>query len=288
MPRRLAVMRAVKLDETPERIESRQDYVESVAESIQNFYQFYLGGGFEARGFAVPYEGSFRVKSALPRRFYWKDSVDEFMEGQDFDPNMWHMIGNGRCCGEGILGKMQSARCSNMRCDVATDVHEIGHSGWNLMHSGKVYLATGAEFEYGDNAGAMMSGASGNKMVGINAPHLIQMGLCVPHLVTGSETFNLAPVEVDAPALRDNEHRCAIIHRDNHPDLCLSTRMTSVHRFALPERYEGMLFVHRMDDKNACMRYYPDTRPGQDVDIHGVTIRHLGYENESLTVEAIL
>lgn len=290
---KLAVFRSVKHDADRDYVAARHDYAESIAQSVAGYYSYFTRRPVEAHGYAVPYEGSYRTNTnPMDYKFYWFDTVNEFMQDKDFEPDTWHMIGGGTgCCGRAIRGGNQSTRCLNMTCGLSTDIHEVGHSAFNLGHSGLIY-ENGTIAEYGDNSSAIMGGtpAHGNKVVGINAAHLYMMGLVSPLAIQESGEYQIAAVEIPDICLRQGEARCLLVSGNEHDYIISYRKADSIHPFALPEKHKKTLFVHRLSPKNSCHRMLPDLQPGESKELGGVRIEHLGFDaaKESLEVGVVV
>jgi len=292
--KRIGIFRTLKTTFNPDNVEGQQDIVEDNATIVERYLQSYLRKLYDidVKGFTMPYDGSYGYnKYAFPPYFHFKeDTIQFYRDGgtEGFLPTNWHITGGSSgWCGLAFLGHSWSVRYNTWTCGAKTDIHELFHADpdWKLGHSGVVNLETGEETEYGGNYSMM--GEITFSLRGLNAPHLYQLGVAEGHIVEADETFNLAPVEMPAVCLNDNEYSCVILRVPGHPDYCLSIRKVRGHMFALPaQRYEKTLFIHRMDRGRKSKRCMPDTIIGRPTVLpNGVTVNYLSYNNESAEIQ---
>jgi hypothetical protein len=281
----IGVFKCVRLNLPDEYIEQHQADAESIAEVIQNYLRFYFEAEtINVRGFAWRFEGRMDPSPInYVAEFTHKQALLGFIDSGacgDFVPNAYHAIGSyANYCGLAYPGYMWSVRYGHNQCGTKVDIHEILHSVWSLAHAGMISIDGTTTSEYGD-ATAIMGATGVYFPIGINGPHLHQLGLIDVCRVTESQTVSLAPAELSYHALRENEYNGAMVG-----NLFLSHRKVRGHRFALPESAEGRIYLHRFaKQKNRTERYRPDLLPGETVTIEGNKIEYLDYTRETATL----
>jgi len=211
-----AIFKQLSLTSSDETVDKWDDIMEDYARDVGNYYRYYARHvwDIDVRGFAMRGEDSPFPPS------YGQDDQDSYMEEHPelfadagFYPNYRHIIGgtHPNYCGQARIGGDQGVTYNGIACGKRTTTHEWGH---NLgMHHASDYDQNDVLKEYGDHT-CMMGNAGSTNMTGLNAPHLLQMGLETIRevlYVERSQQVLLAPVEMNQHSMHEMEYQTAVM-----------------------------------------------------------------------------
>lgn len=286
------IMRQCSLDATDEYIAEKTVWMQKYAQQIQDYYRFFTKGFWDVQAFGAAMRGD---ANAHPPTYAYPDVQKWLAENSDllplgFEPNYFHVVGgtSGGYCGQGTLGGNKSVTYLNYSCGVKTMIHEIGH---NLgMHHAATMTDDGNYTEYGDSTSIMSSSQAIN---GLTAPHLNFLGVEADREtlhITETKQVLLAPLEVRASVLRENEY-CSVRVEKPSPRGEADKTFISIRNgygYKPDNGREKTVYVQQLENRNHSIRLLADLKVGQSRTLDdGTTVEYLEYKDQCARVNII-
>jgi hypothetical protein len=258
--------------------------IQAKAQWIENYWKHYAQDTWDIR-----VEGYLLYTDCRPLPpYYCASDVNRFIGTNDlgdFDPNYFHVYGgyHASYCGQATLGGNWGVTYNPGQCGVRTMVHELGHNfGW---HHGSTNYG-GNWVEYGDRNSVMGSGSHVRGLVG---PLYVWGDLNEDYnLIRSTQQVILAPLEVNAASLHDNEGRFQQIYPHSGSDQTYSISLRRVLGEAYPATGSAKdLYIHeaRRDKHTVLVK---TLQPGNSYRTpYGTKIIYLEYAQERARVNVI-